>query len=187
VGARVEVWTRSASGGVRFAVAVDDSVRGGPANGGVRVAPGLGLVQAGELAEQLAAEMAVKHAVHGTGFRGAKIVVAGDPARGPLWEAVAGELNAREGEVYTGCDMGVGDRDMRHLSELTPYVLSTLANPAPDICGTCSRCAADRCRPNGPDVVPGPGATCPDPDRGRRGAFPVARPPLGGGRISRRR
>ncbi|GHG78157.1 leucine dehydrogenase [Streptomyces griseocarneus] len=116
----------------RFFVAAPDSGRR-PANGGLRLAPGLEDRAARALAERLAHEMAVKHDLYATGFCGAKIVVVGFPSRSRLWPAVADALNRFGGSVLTGCDMGVECEDMRSLSGLTPHVLCGFRNPSVDV------------------------------------------------------
>ncbi|MEU1778794.1 hypothetical protein ABZ545_04810 [Streptomyces abikoensis] len=116
----------------RFFVAAADP-GGRPANGGLRLAPGLREEPARMLAEQLAREMAVKHDLYATGFRGAKIVVVDFRSRSQLWPAVAAALNRFGGRVFTGCDMGVDTDDMRSLAGLTPHVLCGFGNPSVDV------------------------------------------------------
>ncbi|MDI5968577.1 hypothetical protein POF50_004315 [Streptomyces sp. SL13] len=90
--------------------------------------PALDVVRARETSLRLAMQAAAKHAVHRTGFRGAALVVLGDPPREPLWTAVAAELNRQTGDLLVAADLRVGERDMQYLHGLTPYLLSALSH-----------------------------------------------------------
>lgn len=102
-----------------------------PGNGGLRLLQYAQRHDTLDEAKLLCRLMSHKHALYNTGFSGAKIVACGDPRadKRPLLDAVAHALERRQGLMYTGCDLNIGDIDMNYLADRSPFVLSSVDSP----------------------------------------------------------
>jgi leucine dehydrogenase len=103
----------------------------GPANGGLRIRAYPSRSDAHLEGLRLAQRMTLKHAVHATGFSGAKLVAHADPRRvdrARLLAVVAKTLDDHLGDLYTGCDLNTTAGDMKNLHALSPYVLAAIGS-----------------------------------------------------------
>ncbi|WP_410586363.1 HAD-IA family hydrolase [Amycolatopsis sp. lyj-23] len=128
----VNVRRYTSRSGVTFHVVHEKDPGAGPANGGLRLLPYPDDAAALADGVRLTRRMMVKHALYRTGFSGAKITARADPAtvdRVDLLHAVAEVLNSAAGDLYTGCDMNIGNADAQLLTELSPYVLAAVDAP----------------------------------------------------------
>jgi leucine dehydrogenase len=102
-----------------------------PANGGLRLLPYRSDSSCLADGHRLAALMADKHGLYGTGFRGGKVVArAADPvtAKQELLQATGLLLQSLEGSMITGCDLNTSPADMAALAKLTPHVLAAVGS-----------------------------------------------------------
>jgi leucine dehydrogenase len=102
-----------------------------PANGGLRLLPYRSDAACLADGRRLAALMADKHGLYGTGFRGGKVVArAADPGavKRELLQATGLLLESLEGSMVTGCDLNTGPADMAALARLTSHVLAAVGS-----------------------------------------------------------
>lgn len=102
-----------------------------PANGGLRLLPyrsdGACLADG----RRLAALMADKHGIYGTGFSGGKVVARAtdlSSVKEELLHATGLLLEALGGAMVTGCDLNTSPADMVRLARLTPHVLAAVGS-----------------------------------------------------------
>jgi leucine dehydrogenase len=102
-----------------------------PANGGLRLLPYRSDSSCLADGRRLAALMADKHELYGTGFSGGKVVArARDPlaVKDELLRATGLLLESLGGTMVTGCDLNTSPADMVRLARFTPHVLAAVGS-----------------------------------------------------------